>query len=149
MFEVLTEVVGPEEFLALVAFLELMELRKVIAACDEVGTRSIRELLPAVTAHVVGCILLLLLLLLLLWQRRRWLLLLLVCIASVRRHCGAWVKGFLVALERCARPRMPTQMERVFVAFHLVLVFETILTILAGILLLILMLSRESDQSSN
>lgn len=50
MFQVLTEMVRPEELLRLIAFAELVDMIQVLRA--PVPLRRIRELLPAIPAHI-------------------------------------------------------------------------------------------------
>lgn len=50
VLEMLSKVVGPEEFLSLITFAEFVDMVKVFSA--DVPLRRVRELFAAVTAHV-------------------------------------------------------------------------------------------------
>ena len=55
VLEMLAEVVGAEEFLALIALAELVLVGQMLAACDQIGLRDVGKGLSAVAAHVGGC----------------------------------------------------------------------------------------------
>ena len=127
----LSEVICPVEFLALIAFPELVDGSEMLTAHHPVRCWVIRKLFATVAAYVVFCVLILLRLLLLGMRG-----------TCIRRYCCARMEsGVVISVERCARPRMASQMERVLMALGLIFVFESIMAVLAIVLFFGLMLS--------
>ena len=129
VFQVLSEVVCTIEFFTLVAFAELVDLGEVLAAGHPVGLRVVGELFATVSTNIDGCISTLL---------RRW------HVASVRMrwHRRAWIEGSSeTSFQSGTGPRVTAKMERILMSFGFVLVLESIVAVLAEVLLLRLMLT--------
>lgn len=106
MLKVLSEVVCPEEFLVLVAFAELVHFAQMVV--PRLPIRRVRELFAAVAANIY------------------------VVLFDGRRVESC----FWSACDGRAAPRVFSKVERVLVAFGLVLVLEAVRAVLAAILLL-------------
>lgn len=92
VLEVLSEVVGAIELLALVALAELVDVCQMLSSCQPVRLRKVRKLFATVAADISLCDCA--------GRVGR-----LTVAAGIGRGCGARVEGGLeVALERCARP---------------------------------------------
>ena len=129
VFEMLPEVIGPEELFALVAFTKLVDGGKMIATNHPILCWKVRKLFTTVSAHIEFCR----------HARLLWWSVVGIC---VRGNRIARMKGSLVVVvQGSTRPRVPPKVERVLMAFGLVLVFEAVLAPMADVLLLVLMLS--------
>jgi hypothetical protein len=133
MLQMLSEVICTEELLALIALSKFVYRCQVLATYDPVGSRVVWELLAAVAADVVLGVRL----------ARLGLLYLSIRSARIWGDGGAGVKGGVVVAVECrARPRLASKVKRILVAFRLVLVLESIVTILTVVLFLGLMLPK-------
>ena len=127
MFQVLSKVVRTIEFFALVTFPKLVDLGEVLAARDPVRLGIVGEFIAAVAANIDSCVSTLL----------RWWNVASVC---TRWYGSAWIKGSSEAsFQSGTRPRVATKVERVLMSLGFVLVLESIVTVLAEVLLLGLM----------
>ena len=98
VLKVLSEMICTVELLALVALAELVYVCQVLASCQPVRLRAVRELFAAVSADVER-------------RDRARRMLRLGLAGRVGRVRGARVEGSLeVSLERGARPRVPAKM---------------------------------------
>jgi len=119
VFEVLSEVIGSEELLGLVALPKLVDAGKVIDALRPVWLGVVWKLFSAIAAciaHRPSC--------------------------ALRTGRGARVEGGLVAGNGRARPGVSSKVERILMALGLIFVLEAIVAELARILLLHLMGSQ-------
>lgn len=129
MLEVLSEVIGTEELLALVALAELVHDGQVLTASNPVGGRIVGELETAIATDVVLGV-------------GAWLTCLRMVGVGMRRDSSAGMEdGFVGAVQGGTRPRVEAQVEGVLMTFSFVLILEAVVAVLAVILLLGLMMT--------
>ena len=127
VLEMLTEMVGTEEFLGLVALAEFVCAVQMASALLPVGRWLIGELETAVAAGIVCR-----------WHR----------LGLTREVLRGWElggreeSGGVILSENCAGPGMSTEVEGVFMTLGFVLVLETIRAVCATMLLFRFMLSE-------
>ena len=116
VFEMLSEMIGSVEFFGLVALAKLVHVGEVVDASVPIRLWAVRKFLSTEAAGVC--------------QR---------AVGSLRRRVGGRVECGFVTRNGGARPRVPSKMQRVLVSLGFILVFEAIVAVLTGVLLLHLM----------